>query len=53
MNERSDVDIPEDRSSAQARRARVTILKMMGLVAAAGMSWFSLLVFIFFMSMPT
>jgi hypothetical protein len=35
MNERSDVDIPEDRSSAQARRARVTILEMMGLVAAA------------------
>ncbi len=35
MNERSDVDIPEDRSSAQARRARVTILGMVGLVAAA------------------
>jgi hypothetical protein len=35
MNERSDVDIPEDRSSAQARRARVTILEMVGLVAAA------------------
>src|SRR5262249_20642074 len=32
---RSDVDIPEDRSPALARRARVKILELMGLVAAA------------------
>ena len=35
MKERSDVDIPEDRSPALARRARVSILELMGLVSAA------------------